>query len=143
MYLVKIIKFIYILYVLQMVILQMWSMEYVQVPKVPLNALSTESSVLKDCSDEKNKDVSENCSLLKTRTIAVQRLVKQLSISSETINEQGLVMKSGSESSLSEQEPKTPVKKIGKADKIVFADENDSTPPIPTMRKKRYSIIFY
>ncbi|XP_025205063.1 WD repeat and FYVE domain-containing protein 3 [Melanaphis sacchari] len=118
-------------------VVRMWSMEYVQVPKVPLNTLSTESSVLKESSDEKNKDVSENCSLLKTRTIAVQRLVKQLSISSETINEQGLVMKSGSESSLSEQEPKTPVKTIGRTDKIVFADENDSTPPIPTMRKKR------
>jgi len=118
-------------------------MEYVQVPKVPLNTSSTESSVLKECSDEKNKDVGENCCILKTRTIAVQRLVKQLSISSETINEQGLVMKSGSESSLSEQEPKTPVKKIGRADKIVFADENDSTPPVPIMRKKMYSTLFF
>lgn len=116
----------------------MWSMEYVQVPKVPLNTSSAESSILKECSDEKNRDFGENCSILKTRTIAVQRLVKQLSISSETINEQGLVMKSGSESSLSEQEPKTPVKRIGKAEKIVFADENDSTPPVPIMRKKKY-----
>jgi len=138
-----VIKFFSAVYVLQMFILQMWSMEYVQVPKVPLNTLSAESSVLKECSDEKNKDVSENCSVIKTRTIAVQRLVKQLSISSETINEQGLVMKSGSESSLSEQEPKTPVKKIGRADKILFADENDSTPPVPIMRKKRYSTLFY
>lgn len=120
----------------------MWSMEYVQVPKVPLNTSSMESSVLKECSDEKNKDVGENC-VLKTRTIAVQRLVKQLSISSETINEPGSVMKSGSESSLSEQEPKTPVKKIGRADKIVFADENDSIPPVPIMRKKRYFTLFY
>lgn len=116
----------------------MWSMEYVQVPKIPLNTLSAESSILKECSDEKNKDAGENSNTLKTRTIAVQRLVKQLSISSETINEQGLAMKSGSESSLSEQEPKTPVKRIGKADKILFADENDSRPPVPTMRKKRY-----
>jgi len=118
-------------------------MEYVQVPKVPLNTLSTESSVLKEHGDEKNKDVGENCSILKTRPIAVQRLVKQLSISSETINDQGLVMKSGSESSLSEYEPKTPVKKIGRADKTIFSDENDSTPPVPIMRKKRYSIILY
>lgn len=118
-------------------------MEYVQVPKVPLNTSSAESSILKECSDEKNKDVGENCSILKTRTIAVQRLVKQLSISSETINEQGLVMKSGSESSLSEQEPKTPVKRIGKAEKILFADENDSTPPVPIMRKKRYVTLIY
>lgn len=107
-------------------------MEYVQVPKVPLNTLS------KDCNDEKDKDIEDNCSLLRTRPIAVQRLVKQLSISSETVNEQGIVMKSGSESSLSEHEPKTPVKKIGGIDKISFADENNSTPPIPVMRKKRY-----
>lgn len=113
-------------------------MEYVQVPKVPLNALSKESLVSKEHGDEKSKDVGESCSILKTRTIAVQRLVKQLSISSETINEQGLVMKSGSESSLSEQEPKTPIKKIGVNDKIIFSDENDSTPPVPVMRKKRY-----
>lgn len=121
----------------------MWSMEYVQVPKVPLNISSMESSVLKDCSDEKNKEVGEHCCILKTRTIAVQRLGKQLSISSETINEQGSVMKSGSESSLSEQEPKTPIKNIARADKIVFADENNSTPPVPIMRKKRYSTLFY
>lgn len=113
----------------------MWSMEYVQVPKVPL---SKESSVSKECTDEKNKDVGESNSMLKTRPIAVQRLVKQLSISSETINEQGSVMKSGSESSLSEHEPKTPIKKIEGSDKIIFADENDPNPPIPVMRKKRY-----
>lgn len=124
----------------------MWSMEYVQVPKVPLNTLSTESAVLKECGDEKNKDIGDSCSILKTRPIGVQRLVKQLSISSETINEQGLVMKSGSESSLSEQEPKTPIKKIGRAEKIVFADENNSTPPVPVMRKKRlfyYSVLIF
>jgi hypothetical protein len=113
-------------------------MEYVQVPKVPLNALSKESLVSKDNSIEKSKDVGESCSILKTRPIAVQRLVKQLSVSSETVNEQGLVMKSGSESSLSEQEPKTPVKNIGGIDKKTFSDENDSTPPVPVMRKKRY-----
>lgn len=109
----------------------MWSMEYVQVPKIPLNTLP------KEC-DSKTRDVEDSCSLLKTRPIAVQRLVKQLSISSETINEQGLTMKSGSDSSLSEYEPKTPVKKISGVDKIVFADENDSIPPVPVMRKKRY-----
>jgi len=112
-------------------------MEYVQVPKIPLNALSKESLVSKECGDEKTRDVEDNCSLLKTRLNTVQRLVKQLSISSETINEQGLAMKSGSDSSLSEYEHKTPIKKIG-VDKIVFADENDSTPPVPVMRKKRY-----
>lgn len=110
-------------------------MEYVQVPKVPFNTFSTESCMSKECSD--NKHVGESSSLIKTRPIALQRLVKQLSISSETINEQGLVMQSGSESSLSEYEPKTPVKKIGGGDKIVFANENDSTPPVPVMRKKR------
>lgn len=116
----------------------MWSMEYVQVPKVPLNSLLKELSVSKDCGDEKIKDIGESSNILKTRPIVVQRLVKQLSISSETINEQGLVMKSGSESSLSEYEPKTPVKKIGGVDKIVFEnDETDSTPPVP-IRKKRY-----
>lgn len=113
-------------------------MEYVQVPKVPLNSLSKELSVSKECSDEKIKDIGENSNILKTRPIAVQRLVKQLSISSETINEQGLVLKSGSESSLSEYEPKTPIKKIGGVEKIVFEnDETDSTPPVP-IRKKRY-----
>lgn len=107
-------------------------MEYVQVPKVPLNILSKESST------EKNKDVGEGNSVLRTRPIALQRLVKQMSISSENINEQGLVMKSGSESSLSEHEPKTPIKKIGGVDKIVFANENDPTPPVPVLRKKKY-----
>lgn len=111
----------------------MWSMEYVQVPKIPLNTL------LKDCDDEKDKNVEDSCSLLKTRPIAVQRLVKQLSISSETVNEQGMVIQSGSESSLSEHEPKTPIKKIGGIEnKISFSDENNSIPPIPVMRKKRY-----
>jgi len=113
-------------------------MEYVQVPKVPLNTMSTEYSMSKEYNDEKIKDVGESSTVLKIRPIAVQRLVKQLSISSETINEQGLVMQSGSESSLSEYEPKTPIKKIGETDKIVFADECNSTPPVPVMRKKRY-----
>lgn len=112
----------------------MWSMEYVQVPKIPLK----EPLLSKECGDEKIKEVGESSSVLKTRPIGVQRLVKQLSISSETINDQGLVMRSGSESSLSEHEPKTPIKKMGGADKIIFADENDSTPPVPVMRKKRY-----
>lgn len=116
----------------------MWSMEYVQVPKIPLNTLTTESSVSKEFNIEKNKNTGESSIPHKTRSVAVQRLVKQLSISSETINEQGLVMQSGSESSLSEYEPKTPVKNVGGVDKIVFADENDSTPPVPVMRKKRY-----
>lgn len=111
-------------------------MEYVQVPKVPLNTLLTEPSVSEDCNDEKNKYAKE--SIPKTKSIVVQRLVKQLSISSETINEQGVVMQSGSESSLSENEPKTPIKKIGRTDKTFFCDENDSTPPVPVMRKKRY-----
>lgn len=116
----------------------MWSMEYVQVPKIPLNSLSKEFSMSKECGDERIKDIGESSTILKTRPIALQRLVKQLSISSETINEQGLVMKSGSESSLSEYEPKTPVKKFGRIDKIVFEnDEIDSTPPVP-IRKKRY-----
>jgi len=118
-------------------------MEYVQVPKIPLNTFSKESLISKECGDEKNRDVENSCSLLKTRPIAVQRFVKQLSISSETIHEQGLTMKSGSDSSLSEYEPKTPVKKIGGVDKIVFADENDSTPPVPVMRKKRYIFQIY
>lgn len=109
-------------------------MEYVQVPKIPLK----EPLLSKECGDEKIKEVGESSSVLKTRPIGVQRLVKQLSISSETINDQGLVMRSGSESSLSEHEPKTPIKKMGGADKIIFADENDSTPPVPVMRKKRY-----
>lgn len=116
----------------------MWSVEYVQVPKVPLNILSKQSSDYKEYNDEKIQDIGESCSLKKSRPIAVQRLIKQLSISSETINEQGLVMKSGSESSLSEHEPKTPVKKIEGTHKFVFADENDSTPPVTVMRKKRY-----
>lgn len=115
----------------------MWSMEYVQLPKIPLNTLSKDALESKEYGDEKNKD-GESCSLLKTRPNAVQRLVKQLSISSEAINEQGLVMKSGSESSLSEQEPKTPVRKVNTTDKIIFSDENDLTPPVPVMRKKRY-----
>lgn len=121
----------------------MWSMEYVQVPKVPLNAPLKETLLSKDCNEGKIKDAGESC-ILKTRPIAVQRLVKQLSISSETINEQGLVMKSGSESSLSEHESKTPVKKIEEINKIVFDDESDSTRPVPVMRKKRYfrKIIF-
>lgn len=116
----------------------MWSMEYVQLPKVPLNTMSKETSEFKEYCDEKNKE-GESYSIVKTRPNAVQRLVKQLSISSETINEQGLVMKSGSESSLSEQEPKTPVKKVGGIEKIIFSDECESTPPVPVMRKKRYS----
>lgn len=116
----------------------MWSMEYVQVPKIPLNTLPAESSVSENSNDEKNKYAKEGIITSKTRSIAVQRLVKQLSISSETINEQVRVMQSGSESSLSENEPKTPVKKVVGTDKVIFADENDSTPPVPVMRKKRY-----
>lgn len=112
-------------------------MEYVQVPKVPLNVPLKDSLLSKESNDGKIKDVGESCSISKTRPIVVQRLIKQLSISSETINEQGLVMKSGSESSLSEHEPKTPVKKYDEVDKVIFDDENDSTPPVPVMRKKR------
>lgn len=119
----------------------MWSMEYVQLPKIPLNTLSKETYDSKEYIDEKNNE-GDSFSIVKSRPNVVQRLVKQLSISSETINEQGLVMKSGSESSLSEQEPRTPVKKVGGIDKIIFSDENESTPPIPVMRKKRYSYLF-
>lgn len=112
-------------------------MEYVQVPKVSLNTPLNDSSLSKECNYGKMKDVGESCSISKTRPIAVQRLIKQLSISSETINEQGLVMKSGSESSLSEHEPKTPVKKYEEVSKIIFDNENNSTQPVPVMRKKR------
>ncbi|XP_050428058.1 WD repeat and FYVE domain-containing protein 3 [Adelges cooleyi] len=115
-------------------VVRMWSMEYVQVPKTTFDSLSKELSASKESIGDKSKDIRER-GILKTRPIGVQRLVKQMSVSSETINEQGSIIKSGSESSLSEQEPKTPIKKI--VEKTIFANENDSKPPVPVMRKKK------
>ncbi|XP_050525205.1 WD repeat and FYVE domain-containing protein 3 isoform X2 [Daktulosphaira vitifoliae] len=114
-------------------VVRMWSMEYVQVPKIPLEKLSNELST--ENVEEKIKN-SNGKGILKVQPISIQRLVKQMSVSSETINEQGFVVKSGSDSSLSEFEPKTPTKKI-EVEKNIFVDNLNSSPPVPMMRKKK------
>ncbi|XP_047001362.1 WD repeat and FYVE domain-containing protein 3 [Schistocerca americana] len=86
---------------------RMWSIDYVQVPKEetrPLVKEGSDSNLVSEVADVDSSD-GKPCAPTDTRNIRVQDLVKQMSISADfTADSQGLLNKSGSESSLSDED---------------------------------------
>lgn len=112
----------------------MWSLDYVQVPEeeklnIPANNIKKEAEILEEVKKvaELNLETTDETESDNTlRRKRVQSLVNQMSVSAELSNtEEGLIVKSGSESSLSGDEKVQTKQDSDKEEKERCSDKED------------------